>query len=94
MVIKKCPYGCERACDGARACGNVGVAVCWCVKVGNFFSKTKRKHFWTKMFSSFFFNFQFSVFSFQFLVQKKQKKKTPEVQGGFFSTVQKKNTHN
>ena len=76
------------------AFGNVGVAVSWCVKVGNFFSKKKkRKHFWAKMFLVFFFNFQF--FSFQFLVSSKNKKqkKTPEVQGGFFPPFKKKKTH-
>ena len=46
------------------------------------------------MFFSFFF--QLSVFSFQFLVSsknKKQKKKTPEFQGGFFPPFKKKKTH-
>ena len=31
------PYGCVRVCEGARAFGNAGVAVCWCVCAGQFF---------------------------------------------------------
>ena len=48
---ERCPCGCERACQSARAFGNVGVAVSRCVCAGQFFfkkfffSKKKKKSF-------------------------------------------------
>ena len=41
QIIKICPYGCERACQSARAFGDVVVAVCRCVCAGYFFDFEK-----------------------------------------------------
>ena len=35
---------CVRVCEGARAFGNVSVAVCWCVCAGQFFDIKKKKN--------------------------------------------------
>ena len=42
---KRRPYGRVRVCEGARACGKVGVAVCRCACAGYLliFQKVKKK---------------------------------------------------
>ena len=41
IAKKKRPYVCVRVCEGARAFGNVSVAVCRCVCAGQFFDFLK-----------------------------------------------------
>ena len=90
MVIKRMSVwfrACVRRRAGVWECGCGGVLV---RNSRQLFFKKKKKTLLDQNVFQFFFNFQFSVFSFWFPVETK---KTPEVQGGFFSTVQKKKKH-